>query len=119
MTKAEFLEHVNAVRSRENQQELSWEDIPASVYEVVERVYTWHGAIRSKQDIAEIFCLRNGMAVIRAMGQEVLFYQELERLEGEARSELEKAHKRMEQLTAIRRQVESGELPTDFSLLGP
>ena len=57
---------------------IKWDDISEEDYELVEYVYARHPAINSKQDIANLYNMPNGMMIIRDMVETAGFYERVE-----------------------------------------
>ena len=88
MSKDEFIKLVG----------IEWDDISSDDYEIVEYVYSRHPAINSKEDIANIWKLPNGMMIIRDMVETATIYEMVERKYYKAMDALNKAREAMEDI---------------------
>lgn len=88
MSKDEFIKLVG----------IEWDDISSDDYEIVEYVYSRHPAINSKEDIANIWKLPNGMMIIRDMVETATLYEMVERKYYKAMDALNKAHQAMDDI---------------------
>ena len=69
MSKDEFIKLVG----------IDWDDLSDDDYKVIEYVYSRHPAINSKEDIANIWNLPNGMMIIRDMVETATLYEQVEK----------------------------------------
>ena len=88
MSKDEFIKLVG----------IEWDDLSDNDYEVIEYVYSRHPAINSKEDIANIWNLPNGMMIIRDMVETATLYEMVERKYYKAMDALNKAREAMEDI---------------------
>ena len=88
MSKDEFIKLVG----------IEWDDISSDDYEIVEYVYSRHPAINSKEDIANIWKLPNGMMIIRDMVETATIYEMVERKYYKAMDAMNKACQAMEDI---------------------
>ena len=75
---------------------IEWDDISEDDYSIVEYVYSRHPAINSKQDIANLYNMPNGMIIIRDMVGTATLYEQLEKNYYKAMNEMNKARQAME-----------------------
>ena len=88
MSKDEFIKLVG----------IGWDDISDDDYKVVEYVYSRHPAINSKEDIANIWNLPNGMMIIRDMVETATLYEQVEKQYYKAMDALNSARQAMEDI---------------------
>lgn len=85
---------------REEFEKLVGKNVSDEEYEVIEKVYTWHPAIKNstgKQQIAQLYT-DYGMSVIRGMKKVADYMMELDKERQEIRNKLEIIKKREEML---------------------
>lgn len=75
---------------------IEWDEISEDDYSIIEYVYARHPAIESKQDIANIWNLPNGMMIIRDMVDTARLYESVEKTYYEYMRKTNEARQAME-----------------------
>ena len=82
---------------------ISEDDIDPEDYQTIEYVYARHPAIKSKQDIVNVWKLPNGMMIIRDMVETAKTYEKIEQELIHHMDRVEKARKAINDLTLGRK----------------
>ena len=109
MDKQEFITRVNAIHKERG--EFPRVEIPTSDWNIIQTVYNWHPSIRpvqGKDDIAAIYCLYDGMTIIRDMLPRAKAHEERDREHREllilrevAKERLREIEQKIEDLTSM------------------